>query len=646
MALSTVDTFRNWNAIFSFSQSVSASSANPPQKRCKIVTDEDDNQDEDANTAVEKENGRAGKGKAKSSSTGDDFVVDPVALQAGKNEWCAKAEATIDDVSDEDVLDYGIDQSAASDDGSPPLSPPLTFDELPDLFHTDEMREFLRKLHTPRFAKGQRCPKASSSSTNSANSIFIDQPTSREFVSKAKYLLFKAMQDALLEAEPHLDAAEMIHYHGSLKSSTIASMHYLTYTVKNTQYQSIADTSNPCIRWIDDHFDLDDMLLLDYYPNRMKRRTREEKVWERTIKSARGHELLREHFKKIWAASEATTGIIFGRQNAHKYKASIPNKIPIKLSDTNIYSRDAHAYLELDSDKNPKRITFLIYHPEAQICAVTGNVKHLQKSTKAIATFNKKSFSLFAQLNRFAPAHRYQGGDDSVEDEDRAFFDRILAMMVEEALMGTPIDEDNVPADIRPHLTYPLPKFDFITKTPLPFGSCTLPVHIIATFDRQGIPLPPLLAAIPKPELDILRSLILQPAKSIMLLTSKYALDRIADPKQQACARNRCIRMWLKYAWYDVVAICDKRSELLDPLNAVRRAVTSLRNDEIYDAQTLWSNFELRIFREIAAYRFDNTDDLEVLQLVNDRLVVLQEHDDFVCQAPRRGVEKNPVLKA
>ncbi|KAK4893730.1 hypothetical protein LTR27_007977 [Elasticomyces elasticus] len=509
----------------------------PPQGADLCRYWERDDQDEDADTAVEKEDGRAGKGKAKSSSTGDNFVVDPVALQTSKNEWCAKAEAMMDDVSDEDVLDYGIDQSAASDDGSPPSSPPLTFDELSDLFHTDEMRGFLRQLHTPRFAKGQRCPKASSSSTNSANSIFIDQPTSREFVSKAKYLLFKAMQDALLEAEPHLDAAEMVHYHGSLKSSTIALMHYPIYTVKNTQYQSIADTSNPCIRWIDDHFDLDDMLLVDYLPNRMKRRTRKEKVWERMIKSARGHELLREHFKKIWAASEATTGIIRSRERARIY-----------------------------------------------------------------------------------------GGGVQVKGRD--FFDRILAMMFEEALIGTSLDEDDVPDDVKPHLAYPLPKFDIIKITPLPFGSCTLPVHLIATFDRQGIPLPPYLASIPKPELDILRSTIPQPAKSPMLPVLMHALNRIADPKQQALARNRRIRTWLKLAWDDIVALWDKRPQLFNTFSVVDGVVTSFRNDQIYDPQTCGATSSC------------------VLQLVNDRLVVLREHDYFVRQAPRRGVKKSPVLEA
>ncbi|KAK5682321.1 hypothetical protein LTS10_005447 [Elasticomyces elasticus] len=213
--------------------------------------------------------------------------------------------------------------------------------------------------------------------------------------------------------------------------------------------------------------------------------------------------------------------------------------------------------------------------------------------------------------------------------------------MVEEALMGTPIDEDDVPADIRPHLAYPLPKFDFITHTPLPFGSCTLPVHLIATFDRRGIPLPPLLAAIPKPELDILR------IPSSNLRTLMCALDDVADPKQQAFARNRCIRTWLQHAWYDIDALCDQRPELFGTfVENVLTPVTSLRNNKRYYPQTLWSNFEHRIFREIAAYRCDSTDDLEVLELVTVRLSHLRESKAFARVGKGGGGSKNPKLEA
>ncbi|KAK5722085.1 hypothetical protein LTR17_014433 [Elasticomyces elasticus] len=216
-------------------------------------------------------------------------------------------------------------------------------------------------------------------------------------------------------------------------------------------------------------------------------------------------------------------------------------------------------------------------------------------------------------------------------------------MMVEEALMGTPIDGDDVPADIRPYLAYPLPKFDFITHMPLPFGSCTLPVYLIATFDRRGIPLPPLLAAIPKPELDILRSPILQPAKSPMLPALVYALDNVADPKQQAFARNHCIRTWLQHAWYDIVALCDQRPGLFGTfVEDVFTPVTSLRNNKKYYPQTLWSNFEHRIFWEIAAYRCDSTDDLEVLELVTVRLFHLRESKAF-ARVGKGGGSRKPL---
>ncbi|KAK5720961.1 hypothetical protein LTR15_006923 [Elasticomyces elasticus] len=175
------------------------------------------------------------------------------------------------------------------------------------------------------------------------------------------------MQEALRMAQSELDAADMNHFHGSLEGSkTIAMMHYPTSaTATNGKYQSIAGLSNPCIRWLVEKFDLADMFLFDYFPIRMNRQGSNDHVWDRVVSPA-SQEILRQHFKKIWAQSEATAGIVFRRHNAKRYKASIQNKTRIKLSGTKMYGDYVHAYLEFDGNNQATQAPNLLAVPSGE----------------------------------------------------------------------------------------------------------------------------------------------------------------------------------------------------------------------------------------------------------------------------------------
>ncbi|KAK3617052.1 hypothetical protein LTR22_026859 [Elasticomyces elasticus] len=313
----------------------------------------------------------------------EDVVVDIADVQEKNNRLIAHGEDLMDSIVEEDLMDSIVDDDLAADEdddggyhraedladdqnipAANDTSPPLTSDELFELLSTPELQAFLTKLHSPQLARGQRTPKSS------PVSLYKDPESPRKFSSDVECFLFKEMQEALRMAQPELSAADMCHFHGSLKSNTIAMMHYPTNTTAtNGKHQSIADLSNPCIRWLAEKFDLADMFLFDYFPIRVNRQ------------SSHDH-----HFQKIWAQSEATTGIVFRRHNAKRYKASIQNKTRIQLSETKMYGDYVHAYLEFDGNNQATRLTFLLYHPESQLIrSVQHIVRRLSQELYAIA---------------------------------------------------------------------------------------------------------------------------------------------------------------------------------------------------------------------------------------------------------------------
>ncbi|KAK5720960.1 hypothetical protein LTR15_006922 [Elasticomyces elasticus] len=110
--------------------------------------------------------------------------------------------------------------------------------------------------------------------------------------------------------------------------------------------------------------------------------------------------------------------------------------------------------------------------------------------------------------------------------------------MVKEALVGTPIDTEDLPPDIQALTDSPRPKFDLLVPSALPFHSCAFVVNLIASFDRKGEPLPTHLAAIPSSDLDILRSNILEPAKSPLLPALVAALWKLPNARTQKRLRG------------------------------------------------------------------------------------------------------------
>ncbi|KAK4897285.1 hypothetical protein LTR27_004805 [Elasticomyces elasticus] len=213
----------------------------PPRKRqpTQTTTVEGDDKDEDGSADENEDTGTIHEGA-------EEAVLWSISLD---NNLTAHAEELMED-----------DLAGTSTPTADGTSPPLTSNELFELFSTRELQAFLNKLHTPQLARDQRTPKSSP-----VSSLYKDPDSPRKFSSDVECFLFKQIQEALRMAQPELDAADMNHFHGSLeRSKTIAMMHYPTSaTATNGKYQSIADLSNPCIRWLADKFDLADMFLFD-----------------------------------------------------------------------------------------------------------------------------------------------------------------------------------------------------------------------------------------------------------------------------------------------------------------------------------------------------------------------------------------------
>ncbi|KAK3658394.1 hypothetical protein LTR56_001805 [Elasticomyces elasticus] len=94
----------------------------------------------------------------------------------------------------------------------------------------------------------------------------------------------------LLRAYPELKLQEMVHPVGSFDNSDIIAMaHYPTYTTKRSiNDQSIANLTNPCIKWIDNNIstlEAGDIFLFNYCPGRLERRDADDPVVRRTFGS-------------------------------------------------------------------------------------------------------------------------------------------------------------------------------------------------------------------------------------------------------------------------------------------------------------------------------------------------------------------------
>ncbi|KAK5713508.1 hypothetical protein LTR15_011208 [Elasticomyces elasticus] len=156
-----------------------------------------------------------------------------------------------------------------------------------------------------------------------------------------------------------------VHAHGSLDSRIIAAIHYPSFAGCSQPYdRSINDPKNPCIAWLYRYFGgLHDMYLFNSRPVRMRRADRDHKVWRDELDAAALAQFA-EEFKSQWNASSAVVGIVFGAENAKIYKHQVKNKLALSLRKRKMYGEAHHAYLELDDDGAPRRLTFLVYHPE------------------------------------------------------------------------------------------------------------------------------------------------------------------------------------------------------------------------------------------------------------------------------------------
>ncbi|KAK4895678.1 hypothetical protein LTR27_006159 [Elasticomyces elasticus] len=208
------------------------------------------------------------------------------------------------------------------------------------------------------------------------------------------------------------------------------------------------------------------------------RRDRHHKVWNDYYTEA-SQEILEESFKRVWSDSQATTGLIFGEKNASRYKKLIRNKTAITLSKTKMGGEGAQAYIEY-KDGQPRRLTFLIYHPEAHLCSwrfpwlrnlmvelyrIVCSVLYPEEPLKQLgmsahrSAGNLNSACFAAYLNHHRNPKKSARARRS-ENPAVAHARFVLDLMLDEALLGYIVQPHDLPDSIRRNLDYPLPAFE------------------------------------------------------------------------------------------------------------------------------------------------------------------------------------------
>ncbi|KAK5685242.1 hypothetical protein LTS10_003319 [Elasticomyces elasticus] len=104
---------------------------------------------------------------------------------------------------------------------------------------------------------------------------------------------------------------------------------------------------------------------------------------------------MRRYYEDMWKLSNATVGFQFGAENAHRYGKAFPTAIPVVFCKEQMYGRDVHAYMEMESDgKTVKRLTFLIHHPEAFLRGIA----YLRPSLLSTITSVSRSIAFFGHV--------------------------------------------------------------------------------------------------------------------------------------------------------------------------------------------------------------------------------------------------------
>ncbi|KAK5707898.1 hypothetical protein LTR97_000437 [Elasticomyces elasticus] len=146
-----------------------------------------------------------------------------------------------------------------------------------------------------------------------------------------------------------------VHHAGSFLDDVVGAMHYPIFTTKQPKYSSIRDPPNCCTRWPEKMFGGTEEILIPHAQG-----ARSPSRTSRMGKSQAGGTGEDEQ-----TLSQATVGFQVGAENAARYKRYFPNSVFVDYCEESIYGEDIHAYIELGSDGQMKRLTFLIYHPEA-----------------------------------------------------------------------------------------------------------------------------------------------------------------------------------------------------------------------------------------------------------------------------------------
>ncbi|KAK3635934.1 hypothetical protein LTR56_014472 [Elasticomyces elasticus] len=549
---------------------VSSDHSGEEEEEDQDADDDDDDDDEGDGAAAAGVGGQVGEEQGSRAAEQDDneygmpaddaAFEDSTPLSKSDNGELDEFNANLDRVMDE----MGVNDAQAGIILQGNTKPVAALSRLEVIaFFSD--RRVIAWLKQKPWVHGVRTPKSSK----------VLDDNLREFGGEAKRQVFQTMLKEVLELDPALKdyAKYFVHPGGSFKDNVIAAMHYATFTTKKPEFGCVTDTTNCCIAWLKKLFGrLDDIYLFDAYPVRMRRDNPTHKVWLSFLSDA-VRQRLDEHFVENWARSMATVGFVFGAENADRYKRLFPKSVPLTLSRTKMYGEEVHAYLELDERGQFRRLTFLMYHPEAILRGIQyrrGPLVEMLASVSLSIAFPSTDFSrlpvdapeprraakasgieLFRQMttgiNTLMWRYHAVRRDQRLEDGRTTWLvERIAWLLRTEALLGIHLRVADIPADILPFINHPLPEPRTGNHEGQIWSLCGLLSRTLHLVRQQG-PLPPSLAKISAADLKILDSDQWQPVKSLMWPAVYPILDQV--DKNPQSVRRKNLAMNIKQQW-------------------------------------------------------------------------------------------------
>ena len=145
--------------------------------------------------------------------------------------------------------------------------------------------------------------------------------------------------------------------------------HYPTFGTKYPEYGEARDSTNPCIRLLEQAVQdggLGGMLVMDRIPFRLQR-SKSSDTPERLLPKAMIN-ILQRLWAQVWKTASAPIAILLGKEQMQAYNQAYPKSTPLRLYDAAFYGGFDHVFIEWEDGqmfKAIRRLVFSVYHMES-----------------------------------------------------------------------------------------------------------------------------------------------------------------------------------------------------------------------------------------------------------------------------------------